>query len=46
LDLVSVLVLGFPGDADQLPMELKERELRHSARRPLGELVHHGRFNG
>lgn len=46
LDLVSVLVLGFPGDADQLPVDLKERELRHSVRRPLGELVHYGCFNG
>lgn len=43
-DPVSVLVLGFPGNADQLTENLKERELRRSPRRPLSELVHHGAF--
>lgn len=43
-DLVSVLVLGFPGDADQLTENLKERELRRSPRRPLSELVYYGTF--
>lgn len=42
LDLVSVIALGFPGDADQLPAELRERELRRSARKPLSELVSYG----
>lgn len=46
LDLVSVLVLGYPGDADQLPENLKERELHRSLRRPLSELVHLGSFKG
>lgn len=45
-DLVSVLVLGFPGDADKLTENLKEREQRRSPRRPLSELVHYGAFNG
>lgn len=39
LDIVSVLVLGFPGDADQLPDNLRERETRRSVRHPLSELV-------
>ncbi|MBX2972279.1 MAG: nitroreductase family protein [Flavobacteriales bacterium] len=45
-DIVSVLVLGFPGDADQLTDNLKERELRRSPRRSLNELVHYGSFRG
>jgi len=45
-DLVSVIALGFPGDPGTLPEHLKERELHHSPRRPLTELVHYGRFNG
>ncbi len=45
-DLVSVIVLGFPGEADQLPENLKVRELQHSLRRPLRDVVHYGRFNG
>ena len=45
-DLVSVIALGFPGDPESLPEHLKQRELQHSPRRPLSELVHYGRFNG
>lgn len=45
-DLVSVIVLGFPGDPEQLPDNLKERELNRSQRRPLNELVFHGDFKG
>jgi len=44
LDIVSVLVLGFPGVPEQLPDNLKERELRRSQRRPLVELVKYGAF--
>jgi hypothetical protein len=44
LDLVSVLVLGFPGDPDDLPENLRERELNRSARKPLAEILHLGRF--
>lgn len=45
-DVVSVIVLGFPGDPASLPEHLHQRELHHSPRRPLAELVHYGRFNG
>ena len=45
-DLVSVIALGFPGDPESLPEHLQQRELQHSPRRPLSELVHYGRFNG
>ncbi|MCC6540806.1 MAG: nitroreductase family protein [Flavobacteriales bacterium] len=45
-DVVSVIVLGFPGEPDSLPEQLMQRELQHSPRRPLAELVHYGRFNG
>ncbi|MBL7952441.1 MAG: nitroreductase family protein [Flavobacteriales bacterium] len=45
-DLVSVIVLGFPGDAQQLPENLIQRELQQSPRRPLNELVFFGEFKG
>lgn len=44
LDIVSVLVLGFPGEADQLPENLRERESRRSVRLPLSELVRYGTY--
>lgn len=44
-DLVSVLAIGFPGDPESLTASLRERELQHSARHPLSELVHYGRFS-
>lgn len=44
LDLVSVIALGFPGDAEQLPQDLMQRELQRSQRRPLSELVFAGEF--
>lgn len=43
-DLVSVLALGFPGEVDRLPMELREREARKTPRRSLIELVSYGHF--
>ncbi|MCC6575743.1 MAG: nitroreductase family protein [Flavobacteriales bacterium] len=43
-DLVTVIVLGWPGDAAGLPQHLQERERTRSARKPLAELVHYGRF--
>jgi len=43
-DLVSILALGFPGEAEMLPAELREREARKTARRSLTELVSYGRF--
>ena len=45
-DIVSVIALGFPAGPEGLPEHLKQRELQHSPRRPLSELVHYGRFNG
>jgi nitroreductase len=45
-DIVSMLVIGFPGDPEQLPENLRERELRRSPRKPLAELVHYGTFRG
>ncbi len=43
-DVVSMLVIGFPGDADELPEHLREREKIRSTRKPLSELVHFGKF--
>jgi len=44
LDLVSVLALGFPGDPNDLPENLRERELKRSVRKPMAEILHRGRF--
>jgi nitroreductase len=43
-DLVSVIALGFPGAPDDLPENLRQRELVRSPRKPLEELVWHGRM--
>lgn len=45
-DVVTAIALGFPGDPDLLPENLRERELVRSPRKPLSELVFHGRFPG
>jgi nitroreductase len=45
-DLVSVIALGFPGDPNALPENLRQRELARSPRKPLAELVWHGRVKG
>jgi len=44
LDLVTVIVLGWPGHPDDLPEHLQQRERTRSPRRDLDELVHYGRF--
>jgi nitroreductase len=44
LDVVSVLALGFPGNADVLEEPYRGRELKRSQRRPLSELVFMGRY--
>lgn len=44
LDLVSVIVLGWPGRPEDLPEHLQQRERMRSPRRALSELVHYGRF--
>jgi nitroreductase len=43
-DVVSMMVIGFPGDPNDLPENLKERELKRSPRKPLSELIHFGKF--
>jgi nitroreductase len=39
---ISMLAVGFEGDANQLPDDLKARELAERARKPLSELFFHG----
>jgi len=46
LDLVSIIALGHPGDPDSLEEPFKQREKTRSPRRPMSELVWHGRFPG
>ena len=41
-DPATVLALGYAGDPDQLPGEMRERELGPRTRKPLGDFV----FNG
>ena len=43
-DVVTMLVLGFPGDPGMLPEKLLERELRRTPRKPLTQIVHYGKF--
>ncbi|MER2997008.1 nitroreductase family protein [Pontibacter populi] len=42
---VSVIALGYQGDADQLPEPLKERETAPRSRKPLQEIVFNGTWN-
>jgi len=44
LDVVSVLALGFPGNADMLGEPYRGRELKRTHRRPLKDLVYLGRY--
>lgn len=46
LEAVSVIAMGFPGDAEQLNEPFRTRELARSSRRPLNELVWHGKLPG
>src|SRR5580658_7394426 len=39
---VSVIALGYPGDADTLPEQLRDREMAQRQRKPLGEFVFSG----
>lgn len=41
-DPITVIALGYAGEPDQLPIELREREISLRTRKPLGEFV----FNG
>jgi len=46
IELVSMLAVGFPGDPDTLEGHLRERELVHTTRKELNELVSFGAFEG
>jgi nitroreductase len=41
---VTVLAIGFPGNPDELPADLREKELRKRERKPLAELAFQGRW--
>jgi nitroreductase len=43
-DAVTVIVLGYPGDPEELPKRLKERELKQRERKPLDSFVFSERF--
>ncbi len=43
-DVVGMMVLGYPGDPEQLPENLRERELKRSPRKAIGEFVFNGKF--
>lgn len=44
IDVVSVIALGFPGEVEQLEVDLRDREARRTPRKPLEEIVSYGRF--
>ena len=41
---VAAIALGYPGDPDDLPEDLRERELTPRERRPVEEFVFSGRW--
>lgn len=43
-EVEAMIAVGHPGDPDELPPELRERE-RPSGRRPIGELAREGKFS-
>ncbi len=43
-DAVAAIAIGYVGDPNSLPDELKSRELTPSERKPLGEFVYAGRW--
>ena len=43
-DPVSVIALGYQGNADELPSPLRERELKPRERKPLSEIVYANTF--
>ena len=43
---MAMLAIGYEGDANNLPDDLKARELAERNRKPLGELFFNGTFNG
>ncbi|MEI7556261.1 nitroreductase family protein [Candidatus Chlorohelix sp.] len=44
-EVVTAIAIGYPGDADQLPEPLRERELAPRTRKPLSEFVFKGSWN-
>ncbi|MEQ8469793.1 MAG: nitroreductase family protein [Marinoscillum sp.] len=42
---VTVIALGYYGNAEDLPEELKYRELAERQRKPINEFVYYGHFN-
>ena len=45
-DPVSVIALGYQGNAEALPSPLRERELKQRERKPLSEIVYSNTFGG
>lgn len=43
-DTVAMFVIGYPGEVDQLPPDLKERDLKERVRKPLDEILSRGLF--
>lgn len=41
-ELVAVFAIGYPGEVDALPDQLKERELAPRTRKPVGEIMFEG----
>jgi nitroreductase len=43
-DPVTMIAIGYPGDPDSLPEDLRARELAPRQRKRIGEFVFHGKF--
>jgi nitroreductase len=43
-DPVSMIAIGYPGDPDSLPEDLRQRELASRQRKPIREFVFSGKF--
>lgn len=43
-ETVAMFVIGYQGEADQLPADLRERELKERVRKPLDEILSRGSF--
>lgn len=44
-EAVTAIAIGYPGEIDGLPEDLRERETAPRARKPLDEFVFHGEWN-
>ncbi|MBN1333759.1 MAG: nitroreductase family protein [Synergistales bacterium] len=45
-DPVTALAIGYPGDVDDLPEELRDKELEERYRKPLEEFIFKGEWGG